>query len=134
MTATPPVGSSALIYAIDHAARVVRFTYTRQPDFAEWRALMERVLAEITFSPLHVLSDRRALSDAAAPSVIRRMADFVARHRAMFAGSRWAVVVAPAHRAEYGMARMGGPLFERSGVQLRPFVDYDAALRWIVEP
>ncbi len=131
MTAATPSRTGALTYDIDPAVRLVRCLYRRQPDFTEWRAVMERVLTEIAFRPVNLLSDRRALVEAAAPTVIRHMADFVLRHRPVFDGGRWAVVVAPAHRAEYGMARMGSALFERAGVRLRPFTDYDAAWNWV---
>jgi len=123
--------TAALTCDIDHATRVIRCRYHRQPDFAEWRAIMERVLAEVAFRPLNLLSDRRALLEAAAPAVIRQMAAFVVANRDVFEGGRWAVVVAPAHRAEYGMARMGSVLIERAGVLLRPFTDYDAARQWV---
>lgn len=131
MSAASPSRTRALTYDVDPARRLVRCLYHRQPEFAEWRAVMERVLAEIAFRPVNLLSDRRALVEAAAPAVIRLMADFVVRHRHAFDGGRWAVVVSPAHRAEYGMARMGSALFERAGVRLRPFTDYEVAWDWV---
>ncbi len=125
---------AAFTYEIDHATRTVQLTYRRQPEFTEWRALMTQILDDPQFRPgFNLLSDRRALTEAAAAGVIRNMALFVARHRKMFEGCRWAVVVAPWQLAEYGMARMGSALFEGSRVDLRAFTDFDVALHWLQE-
>ncbi|HEX7086742.1 MAG TPA: hypothetical protein VF198_10285 [Vicinamibacterales bacterium] len=131
MSPASPSRICALTCDVDPSAQLVRCVYYRQPEFAEWRGTMERVLAQAAFRPVNLLSDRRLLVEAASPAVIRQMADFVIRHRHTFDGGRWAVVVAPAHRAEYGMARMGSALFERAGVQLRPFTDYETAWNWV---
>ncbi len=38
-----------LSYSIDPVARVVEFHYTGSPDFAEWSAVMEAILADPAF-------------------------------------------------------------------------------------
>ena len=134
MTDDRTTHTAAFTYRIDPATRTVQFTYQRQPEFGEWRSVMARVLDDPRFRPGYsMLSDRRALTEAAAPGVIRRMAEFVSKHQPHFNGCRWAVVVAPWQLAEYGMARMGSALFERACIDLRAFTDFDVALQWVTE-
>ena len=132
MTEIRQTGIAPFRHMIDCRRGLVVLTYCRQPTLPEWLASMTQVLDDPQYRPgMAILSDRRRLEDTASSSTIRAMADWVTRRRDRFAGCRWAVVVSPQAIAEYGMARMGSVLFERSGVRLQAFKSWADALDWL---
>lgn len=121
-------------YRIDPDLSVVFLIYgTRQPTFAEWRDGMDALLADPALRMgMAIVSDRRRLTEAPSTPVIQRMVAYEYEHRDRFGECRWAVVIDPEARAEFGMARMSQAMLEggRSRVTLRPFTDMDRAVRW----
>jgi hypothetical protein len=92
-----------LSYSIDPVARVVEFHSTGSPDFAEWSAVMEAILADPAFRP----------GTASSP----------------IAGScpRLPLRVGP---ASYGMVRMAQHLGSELPFQIQVFTDEVMARRW----
>jgi hypothetical protein len=121
-----------LSYSIDPVARVVEFHYTGSPDFAEWSAVMEAILADPAFHPGYgFLTDRRFVSEAPTTEYVQNVMAFLRKHQAAIGPARWAAVVSGP--ASYGMVRMAQHLGSELPFQIQVFTDEVMARRWLEE-
>jgi hypothetical protein len=124
--------SAPFTYRIDVDRGLVFLIYgNRQPTTSEWCAVMDALLGDAQYrAGMNLVSDRRHLVDAPTTGTLQQMASYVGRNAERIGTARWAIVTGTP--AEYGMVRMGEVLFASAGshIELRPFVDMDAALRW----
>jgi hypothetical protein len=135
---TDSEAAAPFTYRIDVELGVIFLQFgTEQPSFEAWRAAIDALIADPAFRPgLNLVSDRRRLTDAPTTSTLERMASYVGSRRDTFGRCRWAIVTDPQALAEYGMVRMGEVLFRAAGsdIELQPFTEMDAAIRWAVLP
>lgn len=111
---------------------IVRCTCSADAGFAEWVAMMERLIADPDFRPgLGFLNDFSA-HPAPSAAEIRAVEGWLAEHAVRLGPARWAVVVGGA--AAYGMTRMLEMLLESEGahrIAVRAFRDPVAAETWL---
>jgi len=93
-------------------------------------AALERAYGDPQFAPgMNVLCDLRNARTDLTPGDIRRIVDFVSRHREARGLGRSAVVAG--RDVDYGMARIAQVHLEPLGVELAVFRDLQEAERWL---
>jgi hypothetical protein len=120
----------ALSYTLDPQARVVHVTYSGNPTFDEWAAMMLAIFREQQYAPgWGFLSDRRLVTEAPTKDYIVRAVAFVRSRQHELSCARWATVVsAPAAN---GMVRMGQTLAADLPLKTGVFTNLDEAREWL---
>jgi hypothetical protein len=121
---------SRLHYRIDAASRLVIIQGTESLS----DAVLDRIVLEPHFQRgFNFVRDRRELTRAVEPEMVRRVVTSLKSYAPRIAPCRWAVVV-PAHDLVfYGMARMASIMMEDSGIQFEAFLSYESAVEWAVK-
>ena len=121
-------------FAPDASGRFAILTLTDPYSIDEWRHAMLGVFNDPVFQAhAALLIDRRV---AAPPSIafVKATVEFASKHPGQVEGGRVAIVVAD--DASFGMGRMTQLTgqFKSPGAAVRPFRDYDEAVRWLLTP
>ena len=119
---------------IDSSAPFAVVSITDPYTIEEWRAAMLVVWESPAFgSHRAILIDRRR-SETPSTAFVEAMATFLSRHQARIAGTRAAIVVRD--DSGFGMGRMTElkASLENPDAMIRPFRDYDQAVRWLTDP
>lgn len=93
-------------------------------------ALTGLVEGEDYDSDLNGITDLREMKWESDQSDLRKLVQFLIRHRKQIGRSRSAVVVSSDRT--YGMARMFEVFSSESSIKVRVFRDYDEAKRWVI--
>ncbi|HEY7634325.1 MAG TPA: hypothetical protein VH763_02165 [Gemmatimonadales bacterium] len=117
-------------FELDPKARLVRIAGSGDPQYPEWIALFDQVLASPGFQPgTDFLIDRRGMDSIPSNQTVEEMIDYYADHREQLGHCRLASVTT--NSAVYGMTRMAEVFAERTTVTVRVFRDMESAYRWL---
>jgi hypothetical protein len=119
---------------IDSTARFAVVSITDPYTIEEWRAAMLVVWESPVFGSRRALLIDRRRSEPPSTAFVEAMATFFSRHQAKIAGTRAAIVVRD--DSGFGMGRMTElkASLENPDAMIRPFRDYDEAVRWLTDP
>lgn len=107
------------------AQKLVRVVYRHHPTFAEWKAMMQAVLADPRYvEGFHFLFDKRSAGAAANNTYVEEAVLFYQRHAARM--GRWAILVDGP--LAFGMARMTA---SQCGDGVRAFTRLSDAEAWL---
>ena len=117
-------------YAIDAARGIVRIEMTGAIGPADAVMFLERLAIEPALRPaMPQLVDFRRVQAPPTAAESESVANAFARLKWRFEGARCAIVVADP--LMYGAIRQFAALAARACVEVRPFLDADAAERWL---
>jgi hypothetical protein len=122
-----------ITWTVDSAERFLVLTVTDPYTTEEWTSAVLTVLHNAVFRQRRaILVDRRG-AEAPTPAFVGTVVQFMAAHADALA-HRTAVIVGDA--AGFGMARMTAlrAEFDTPAATIRPFYDYDQAVRWLTAP
>lgn len=118
-------------YRIEPRERTVFLNVVGESSFEEWRAALERVLADTAYvRGFDFLTDRRGQSGVPGPEYPRKVLRFLVAHTREMGRYRWAAVSNA--EAPFGLLRMFSILAEEAGIHVEAFRDYEEARRWLL--
>ena len=113
--------------AVDPSQRLIRFTVSGVIETSEILRAIDEVLPQIDETGgFDIISDHRALEQAATSDQIRALVEHLRIHGERLQGSRFAVIVGS--EASYGMMRLLAVRAERLGIIVGVFWDEASAL------
>jgi hypothetical protein len=121
-----------ITHVVDTERRVLVFAVTGTVSTAEMLAAVDAAVAGVDAGRYRVLSDHRGLTTPSTTAQLEALIAHLTKFRAIFGGSRWAVVVA--QPASFGMMRMLSVLAERIPIRVEVFTDLAAAQAWLETP
>ena len=124
----PAARAVPITYQLDQAVRLVRATVEGDFTAEDMLDCVSSAARELEHAGWNILSDHRAIGAPATRAQIERLVDRLYDLRRVFAGARWAVVVA--QPASYGMMRMLSTLAEEVPLTVRVFGELEGAEGW----
>ncbi len=119
---------SSLHYAIDQERHCAVVTYEQQPDFAEWKLVMDAIFADSRFHPsFGILLDRSRISVAPSTAYVGQQVRYIDARNERFARLRWAVVAPDV--ASFGVGRMSEKMVRPNS--MRTFHSLQEAMEWL---
>lgn len=119
-------------HVVDTERRLLTFAVTGTLSTAEMLAAVDEAVAGVGAGRYRVLSDHRGLDTPSTTPQLEALVGHLLKYRAIFAGSRWAVVVVKP--ASFGMMRMLSVLAERIPMKVEVFTDPASAMSWLESP
>ena len=116
---------------VDSSGRFTVVSVTDPYTMEEWCAAMLDVWDSLPFKQHRALLVDRRRADPLTVSFVDTMTGFLAEHQDKIAGSRTAIVVRD--DTSFGMGRMTElrASVESPAAMIRPFRDYESAVRWL---
>jgi hypothetical protein len=121
-----------MVYEIDTAQRLVRWTHRGAEAPGTWTHTLDEILADPAFRRgFNILEDLRTDPTVPTTADVNRGANAICARQHLLGRCRWAVVVTAKSPAYFGMLRMASLLLDTSMIVLRPFTDPREAFDWV---
>lgn len=124
----------ALSYRIHPERALVVVIRSHGVGAEDWETFLSGLLEDPAYQRgFTFVEDRRGLTELPTRLEVERASHWIQEHGEQLGPTRWAVVVAAASPAAFGMVRMREALTSGGPVLVRAFTDYDTALAWALQ-